>query len=66
MSAVTVRMKDGTVKHFPETWKAGGSWSTTLRTEPGFAVIQDAFGEETWIPNEDIATITKESSRRGW
>jgi hypothetical protein len=62
MSAYTVIMKDGEKKEFPETYRTGGSYCTTMRCEIGFAVIKDAYGNETYIPTEDIKEIIKSST----
>ena len=33
MSSITVKMKDGTIKEFPETSRPGGSYCTSMRYE---------------------------------
>lgn len=66
MSAIKFFMKDGSVKDFPETYRAGGSWSNTLRGEGPFAVVTNAHGEETWVPAEDINEIKTTPNRGAW
>jgi len=59
-------MKDGTKQDYPETFTAGGSWHTCIHYEEGFAVIEEADGSQTAIPNMDIAKIDIENTRRNW
>lgn len=66
MPAIQVFMKNGAVQDFPETSASGGSYCTSLRCEDGFAIIEDAYGRETYIPSIDIEKIVKESIRRPW
>jgi hypothetical protein len=57
MPSITIKMKDGSRREFPHRGRPGGSWTKTLRYEPGFAVITDEYGNETAIPTADIAEI---------
>lgn len=57
MASITIKMKDGTDRSFPHEGRPGGSWTKTLRYEPGFVVITDEYGNETAIPTDDIAQI---------
>lgn len=62
---ITVKMKDGTVKKFFHEGRAGGSYTKSIRYEPGFVVIKDEWESETAISSEDIQEIITESHRRG-
>jgi hypothetical protein len=55
MSNITIRMRDGSVKEFPHKGRAGGSYTKSLRHEPGFVVITDEWYTETALPTEMIA-----------
>jgi len=57
-------MKDGTVREFRHTGRAGGSWTKSLRYEPGFIVITDEYQNETAIPTADVAEVTKSAESR--
>jgi hypothetical protein len=61
-----VKMKDETVREFKERGRAGGSYTNSLRYEPGFAVFKDEWGAETSIPTDLIAEIHKQPQRGGW
>lgn len=61
---ITVKMKDGTTRHFEDRGAPGGSYCQSMRSEIGFVAITDAFGKSTWIPSEDIAEIEQEAMRR--
>ena len=64
MSRITVYMKDGTTKDFPDQGASGGSYCNSIKYEGVFAVIKNAHGEVTAIPAENIEHINHESSRR--
>lgn len=66
MSKIKIYLSDGTVQDFEETSASGGSYCTTLKLENGFAIIEDAYGKQTIIPESRIDRIEKESNRRGW
>lgn len=66
MTAINVRMKNGESRYFPETSCPGGSYCTTISYEIGFAVIENAYGEKTAIPSEDISEVKIESPRRSF
>lgn len=57
MPAITVKMKNGALREFPETSRAGGSWCTHIRYMDAFAIIEDAYGNQTAIPAQDVAEI---------
>lgn len=63
MSDITVKMKDGSVRQFKHTGRAGGSYSKSLKLENGFAVIEDEYGKKTIIPANDIVEIVEEPGR---
>jgi len=54
---ITVFMKDGDVKKFLHTGRAGGSWTKSLRHEGMFTIITDEWGREIHIPAADISSI---------
>lgn len=57
MASITVKMKDGTVRDFQHTGRAGGSWTKEIKYEGAFAVITDEWGQQTAIPAADIAEV---------
>jgi hypothetical protein len=65
MMKVTVLLKDGTEKVFPETSMAGGSYSTRCETKEGWLVIEDAYGARTMIPSAEIKEVKTDSYRHG-
>lgn len=50
-------LKDGTIKEFLHKGRPGGSYTKSLRYEPGFVVITDEYYKETSIPSESISEI---------
>lgn len=58
MSTIVMKMKDGTVKDFPESYRAGGSYHTTIRYEGAFAIVKNAYGTETAVPAQDIEEVS--------
>ena len=54
---IIVQMRDGTQRKFPHEGRAGGSYTKTLRYEPGFIVITDEYHRETAIPIDLIREI---------
>lgn len=66
MSNITLKMKDGTTRHFPYEGRAGGSWTKTLRFEGGFVIITDEWQKQTAFPAEDIAEIIQTPDRGSW
>lgn len=63
MTSITIKMKDGRRREFPHAGRPGGSWTKTLRYEPGFVVITDEYGSETAIPTNDIEEIKTRPER---
>lgn len=66
MISIKVHMKDGTVRDFPHTGRAGGSYSKSIRYETGFVVITDEWGNETAIPTADVEEVKTRNLRPGW
>ncbi len=63
---IKITMKDGSVRDFHHTGRAGGSYTKTLRYEEGFVVITDEWHTETAIPTVDIAEIKTEDHGSRW
>ena len=42
---------------FEERYRPGGSWGNSIRYEGAFAIIKDAYENETAIPAENIEYI---------
>jgi len=63
MSEVTIEFRDGTVKHFPEQERPGGSWTNSVSYEGNFVVFRDVWGTTTAYPMDLVAKVTAES---GW
>lgn len=59
MASITVKMKNGTVREFPHSGRAGGSYTKSLKFEGVFAVITDEWGERVAIPAADITEIVE-------
>ena len=63
MPSYKVRMRDGTVKEFPHKGRAGGSWTKTIKYEPGFVVITNEYHQRTSIPTDLIEEIIETPER---
>lgn len=61
---VTITMKDGSVREFKESGRAGGSWSQSLKYEGAFAIVVNEWGDQTAIPVADIAEVKTQSAHR--
>jgi len=57
MSDIIVKMKDGTKKDFPDSGAPGGSYCNSVQYKGAFAIIEDAYGNKTSIPSQDILEI---------
>ena len=66
MPDITVRMKDGTVRSFPEESRPGGSYQNKLSFEGEFAVVRDVRGRRTAIPAQDVIDVTEDAPRSRW
>jgi len=60
MQRITVKFKRGTQRDFVHRPRPGGSWTLSLRYEPGFVVIVDEWGKQIAIPAEDILEVIAE------
>lgn len=67
MATVMIVFRDerGTVR-LEDRGRPGGSYAQTVRSEIGFIVVKDAYGEEKWFPAQDIKEIVVEAGRGGW
>lgn len=59
MSNIVVKMKDGTEHKFMHAGRPGGSYTKSLRYEPGFIVIEDEYGKRISLPSADIEKVTE-------
>ena len=66
MASITIHFEDGTKKFLEDRGASGGSWHQSIRYEPGFVVITDAYGKQTAYPERIIKEIEVHSERRGW
>lgn len=64
MAAITVKMRDGSVREFKDQSRPGGSYSNRVKYEGAFAVITDEWSKRTAIPVELIAEVVEEPTRR--
>lgn len=63
MDLIQVKMKDGTTREFRHEGRPGGSYTKTLRYEPGFLVIKDEYYRETAIPTDLILEVIADPGR---
>ncbi len=61
---IKVIFRDGTEREFKHMERPGGSWTNTIRYEGSFAVIKDAYEQETAFPVDIIKEI--EVSKYGY
>jgi hypothetical protein len=66
MANITIKMKDGTVRKFPHQGRPGGSYTKSVRYEPGFVVVIDEYRKETAIPAADISQVDYDPEIRSW
>lgn len=64
MNRVTVKMKDGTDRHFKET-RSDRDGKNTVRYEVGFVVVTNVWGKETAIPASDVLEVEFSPEQRG-
>ncbi len=64
MPNIKVKMKDGTVKSFPQESRPGGSYHNTVDYKEAFVVITDVWGKRTSIPAADVAEVEEIPERR--
>jgi hypothetical protein len=63
MSYITLHMRDGSVKEFKHQGRHGGSYTKTLKYEPGFVVITDEWGLKTSVPADLIERVEESPTR---
>ncbi len=63
MSSFKIHLRDGTVQEFNHVGRAGGSYTKTIKYEPGFAVIHDEYGAKYSIPSDLIQLIEEYPER---
>lgn len=61
MPVVKVSMRDGTAEEFPEAHLS--SYKVRVRHEPGWVIIQDAWGETHHFPADLVAKVTEGPDR---
>lgn len=65
MADITIRFRDGTSRQYRHKGRPGGSYTKTIRYEPGFVVITDEYDQDTAIPSDLIAEVQVDNGR-GW
>lgn len=63
MADITVKMKDGSTKHFPPQHRPGGSYENHVSYEGVFVVVTDEWGVKTAIPAADISEVVSRPMR---
>lgn len=66
MSNIEIKMKDGSVKKFPHTGRAGGSYTKHLEYQPDFVIVIDEWGKRISIPSNGIEEIIEEPHHRSF
>lgn len=66
MASIKLKMKDGTTRDFPHKGRPGGSYTKSVRYEPGFVVVIDEYSRETAIPADLIAEVDYDPELRSW
>ena len=56
-------MKDGTIRDFPHTGRAGGSYTKSVKYEGGMVIIEDEYYKRTAIPIIDVQEVIEEQNR---
>lgn len=57
MTLIKIEFKDGTVKEFKHEGRAGGSWTKTLKTEPGWVIVRGEYGETWQYPSDTVKSV---------
>lgn len=57
MAAVTILMRDGTKREFPDEERPGGSYQTCVSILNGVVIVKDVWGTQTAFPLDLIAEI---------
>jgi hypothetical protein len=60
---IEVEFTDNTRETFEETSRAGGSYCTSMRYDEGFLIIEDAYGNQTVLPEHQIKKIKTWSTK---
>ena len=66
MKTIDVYLKDGSVRHFKEVGRAGGSWTISIEFKEGWCVVSDEWGNLTAIPASDVREVKTDNPRGGW
>lgn len=61
MSVIDILFRDETKRHFKETTRPGGSYSTTIKYDGSFVIITDAYGRQNIFPESTIKEIVVEN-----
>ena len=64
MPDIKVTLKSGDVFEVEDRGAPGGSWGASVRYEGVFVIVQDAYGNDTAFPAEDVERVEKEGGRR--
>jgi hypothetical protein len=64
MPTIRIKMKAGDTRIFEDRGAPGGSYSQSIKYEPGFVVIESAYGDQKAIPSDLIEEISIDSYRR--
>lgn len=63
--SITIIMRDGTKREFPHEGRCGGSYTKSIKYEPGFVLIRDEWDKTTAIPTELIHEVVT-TQERSW
>lgn len=66
MSSIQIKMKDGTVRNFPNEGRAGGSYTKSVSYEGVFVIITDEWGKRNALPASDVAEVIETPDRGRW
>lgn len=66
MADISIKMKDGTIKSFPDKGRPGGSYSVKIRFEGGFVIVTDCYDNQYAYPASDISEVVSTPSRGSW
>lgn len=61
MAEIVVTFKDGTTRKWSgQDGRTSSFFTSQVRAEPGFVIIDDGTGLRTWIPANDIKEISED------
>jgi hypothetical protein len=63
---ISIKMKDGTIKSFPDKGRPGGSYSNKVRYEGAFVIVTDCYYKEYAYPASDVVEVISATSRGSW